>query len=119
MRAEGQRDSGAPETGLRIEVDERAGRVRVALIGEVDLEKGDRVVMALAGAAATAREGVVVDLRDTTFLGSTGVRILLEAQAAAQGRGLPLTVVAGEGPARRTLELVGLAEQLGLDDDAR
>jgi anti-sigma B factor antagonist len=117
VTAEGLRDTGGSETGLRIEIHERAGWVQVALIGEVDLEEADRVAHALAGAVAAAGEGVVVDLRGATFLGSTGVRMLIDAEAAARARSLPLKVAAGAGPARRTLELVGLTERLDLVED--
>jgi anti-anti-sigma factor len=116
VTAEGLRETGRSETGLRIEVDERAGWVQVALIGEVDLDEAEQVSRALGDAMAASREGVVADLRPTTFLGSTGVRMLLEADAAARAAGRSLAVIAGEGPARRTLELVGLGARLRLID---
>ena len=52
-----------------------------------------------------------------TFLGSTGVRVLLDAQTAAEAAGGRLRVVQGDGAARRLIALLGLAERLDVADD--
>ncbi|MHB1469824.1 MAG: STAS domain-containing protein [Solirubrobacteraceae bacterium] len=51
---------------------------------------------------------IVLDLRELSFMDSTGVRLLLalEGRFTAAGRGFSLLV--GEGASRRTLQIVGL-----------
>jgi anti-anti-sigma factor len=109
-------DEGAREVGLRIDVSERDGATIVAFHGELDLDEAPLAREALDDALGRGGDAVTVDLRDVTFLGSTGVRILIDAQAAAQARGCRLRVVQGEGPARRLIELLGLADRLDVAD---
>jgi anti-anti-sigma factor len=106
------RAGGAEPPRLRIDVDEPGGRVTLALTGEVDLEDAERVQVAIEDAIARAAESVTVDLRAVSFLGSTGVRLLLAGheRARAAGRGYRLAV--GEGPARRVVELLELHRSL-------
>jgi len=113
---EHREDEGARDVGLRIDVSERDGATIVAFHGELDLEEAPLAREALADAVRRGHDAVTVDLRDVTFLGSTGVRILLDAQAAAQDAGARMRVVQGDGPARRLIELLGLAERLDVAD---
>lgn len=109
-------DEGARETGLRAEVIERDGGVIVAFRGELDLDEAPIAREALDGAFARGLPLVTADLREVGFLGSTGVRILLDAHAAADAAGVRLHVVQGTGPARRLIELLGLGERLNVVD---
>ncbi|MGE3139051.1 MAG: STAS domain-containing protein [Thermoleophilia bacterium] len=111
-------DRGAPgaQVGLRIATEEHDGWVVVAFSGELDLEESGRAEAALAEARARAVTGVTADLRDVSFLGSTGIRILLEARDAAVAAGLRSGVLQGDGAARRLIELLGLTEELDAID---
>ncbi len=111
-------DRGMPDAlqGLRIVTEERDGWVVVAFAGELDLEESGRAEAALAAARARAATGVTADLRDVSFLGSTGIRILLEARDAAVAAGLRSGVLQGDGAARRLIELLGLTERLDAID---
>ena len=103
-----------PETGLRIGTTEREGWVVVAMEGELDLAESPTAALALAGAAEAAREGVELDLTQLTFMGSTGVRTLIDAAAGAAGRGLGFRTMPGDGAALRIIELLGVGERLGV-----
>jgi anti-sigma B factor antagonist len=106
QRGEAAAGSALQDPRLRITVSEREGTVVVAFAGDIDLAVGDRVASALAGAIDDGRDPVVADLRECTFLGSTGVRLLLQAGAAAAERGTTLSLLIGDSPARRTISLV-------------
>ena len=110
-------DEPARETGLRITVGESDGWAVVAFAGELDLDEAPTAVDVLTGARDAGTHGVIADLREVTFLGSTGVRVLLEAQERIEAVGRRMRVVAGEGPARRLIELLGLESRLDLADD--
>ena len=71
----------------------------------------ERVPELVAGAVA-----VVVDLREVTFLDSSGVRFLHRLAHTCEGEGTGLRVVAPPGSrARRVLDIVGMT--LLVDDD--
>jgi anti-sigma B factor antagonist len=70
------------------------------------------VAALVAGAA-----GVVLDLTDVTFFDSSGVRLVDRLSRTCAKDGVPFRVVAPVGrPARRVLEIVGMAGPLVADD---
>ena len=111
-----QRGGGAPEAGLRIETrDGPDGWTLVALQGELDLGEAEEATRALAAALDGARGGIVADLSALDFLGSTGVRVLIDASADALARGLGFRTIPGDGPAWRVIDMLGLGERLGVE----
>jgi anti-sigma B factor antagonist len=102
--------------GFRVSVDEVPGHVTVSFLGDVDLGYAARIEEALRDAVARCETGVVVDLSGVTFLGSTGVRLLLVAAEHAKLRGAGVSFVLGDGPARRVFDLLGLREVLDVRD---
>jgi anti-sigma B factor antagonist len=82
----------------------------VVVSGELDLATAPRL------SAAVADHGdaklLVLDLNATTFIDSTGVRALLDADRRGLGSGSRLVVVAGDGAVRRVLDLCGLDGRL-------
>ena len=57
---------------------------------------------------------LVLDLRDVTFMDSTGIRLLLLARGHARRCGASFVVVRGPDDVMRVLELVGLDDQLAI-----
>lgn len=101
---------------LRIEARESGSQVVVAFDGELDLEDSVRIARALHDAVEAGEEGAVVDLRAVTFMGSTGVRLLLDAAAQARRARKRLSIELGDGPARRVIELLELERRLDILD---
>lgn len=97
-------------------VEETAGRVTVSFHGDVDLEDAARIEEALHDAVTRGEDGVSVDLTGVTFLGSTGVRLLLAADEHAKRRGTGVAFVLGDGPAGRVMDLLGLRGTLEVLD---
>jgi anti-anti-sigma factor len=97
-----------PETFHNVEVElMEAPRAGVALSGDLDMADAEAVRRLLARLARDAAPGpVIVDVRGLEFIDSHGVRTLFRARDAAARAGSRLTLCAGEGPVRRTLELV-------------
>lgn len=109
-------DRDGREVGLSTEVSGQAGWRVVAFQGDLDLAEAEVAAGALGSAIAGASRGIVVDLTQISFLGSTGVRVLLEARARAAEAGLGFRVVQGQGPARRLIGMLGLEQGLDLVD---
>lgn len=79
--------------------------------GDLDLAGVTAVRPALLAALCPGE--LVVDLRDTGYVSSAGVALLMELTATAEDRGTVLAVrVAPGSPLARVLELTGLAAML-------
>lgn len=92
-----------------------APRAGVALSGDLDMadaEAVERLLADLARDRAPAR--VVVDLRGLEFIDSHGVRALFRAREEAERAGSRIALCPGDGPIRRTLELVDAASAFEL-----
>jgi anti-anti-sigma factor len=99
-----------PRTPFEISVDRPSGRQysMVRVTGEIDLTTSPNLADGLARASAICRP-VVVDLRECSFVDATGIRTLLTASR----RTGPVRVVAA-GPVRRTLNVCGVGDAIGL-----
>lgn len=95
----------------------RAGRIaEVTMTGDFDLEAMGGATRAVAEAlTAPAPAMLLVDLSGVTFMSSSGLSVLLDAQRRARALGIGLRIfAAAESAARRTLELTGLDAVLPL-----
>jgi anti-anti-sigma factor len=83
--------------------------------GEVDLVTAPALAMALA--EATAEPGdVTVDLRQVTFMDSTGLRVLLETRERLEQDGRAMRLQVDEsGAVARLLDLVGVRALFHVD----
>ena len=87
----------------------------VAPAGDVDLGTAEAVRRELEAVQGEAR-AIVIDLREVTFLDSSGIRLLIEAQLASDRDGYRLTVVRGPDHVQRLFELAGLESRLTFVD---
>jgi anti-sigma B factor antagonist len=114
---------GAPAV-LTLSSRHRGDDLLVEVSGEIDLATAPVVEHAIAEAFGPDGHGVdvVVDLHGVEFMGSTGLSVLLTAQAELRGAGLALSLVNPSPAVTRTLELAGLADMFTIrttapDDD--
>jgi anti-sigma B factor antagonist len=91
--------------------------VRLALAGELDIANAARVEAALERIEADEPAVVVLDLRLLTFMDSTGLRIILGADARAREHERRLVLVQGPDPVRRLLRMTRLDERLEIVAD--
>jgi len=76
------------------EIEERDGLVLARLIGEVDLSNVDDLESAIARAIKPETRGLVLDLTATTYLDSTGIRMIFHLARRLQDRRHDLRLVA-------------------------
>jgi anti-sigma B factor antagonist/stage II sporulation protein AA (anti-sigma F factor antagonist) len=81
----------------------------IAIGGDIDLSSADRVRDEIAAAVPHDAKGIVVDLTKTTYLDSTGVRLLFELAERLQARRQRLVLVVSEAAlVRRVVVLTKL-----------
>ncbi len=83
----------------------------MALTGELDLATTPRAEQALRNAEA-GHEVVVLDLRQVSFIESTGLKMMFAADGRLRERGGCLVVLEGSRQVHRLLEMTGLSERL-------
>ena len=111
-------DPAVPDGGLRIDRGSGPEGAVLAFRGDLDLAGVGAAEAAIRDAMVRPGD-VTIDLSGLEFMGSEGVRMVLRARERAEAEGRVLRVVAGEGAARRLIDILGLAERLGLDRDGR
>jgi anti-sigma B factor antagonist len=87
--------------------------------GELDLATAPEMEEQVLAAVREGGRKVVVDLRELTFMDSTGVRAIVAAHQVAEESGSDLRVVrpARESAVSRVIEISGIDEALGLVDE--
>ncbi|MBA2282237.1 MAG: STAS domain-containing protein [Acidimicrobiia bacterium] len=96
---------------LRIDSVIRDGVAAVTVAGEIDVANCREVLDALTNALTSATR-IEVDLLDVTFMDSSGLSALIQAQSSARERGLDFTVVAASAFAEHVMSSAGLREHL-------
>jgi anti-anti-sigma factor len=84
----------------------------IALTGELDLDGAERVTQALLRAESTDARRIVLDLSNLQFIDSTGIRLILAADARSRADGDRLALLRGPQAVQRVFELSGIAERL-------
>ena len=95
---------------LSVAVDDRGTTRTISPTGEIDIGSAILVAGPLDEGLADGFETVVVDLGRTTFIDSTGIRVLLHATRRAGERQTRLVVLPGPADVQRVFELCGLAD---------
>jgi len=91
-----------------VAVEPQREYVRVTPYGELDLVTVEELGTEIDQLRSDGIAAIVLDLRQLSFMDSTGLRLLLSLDAAARSDGFDFSIVDGEGPVRRLLELTRL-----------
>lgn len=83
--------------------------------GELDLVSAPQLRQTLHEAVTNERL-IAVDLRGLTFMDSTGIHAILEADSGARRRGARLVLIRGSAQIGRLFELVGITDRLEIVD---
>ncbi len=103
---------------LTLQVEREGDTRRIRLAGELDLANAKALDAELSEALADGQCQVLVDMRELTFIDSTGIAIVVAALSQA-GDGKRLRFIPSSAPAvSRVLSLTGVAERLPLVEDA-
>lgn len=103
-----------PSFDIRVVSNEQATRIVPA--GELDIATTPALEQAIADATCEPGAALVLDLRELTFMDSTGLRTLAQTNARAEDNGFTLSIVRGPRQIERVLEISGLGPLLPLVD---
>jgi anti-anti-sigma factor len=106
----------SPGTLSHLKIDRRVepGLVTLALSGEADLGSAPALDGALHEAEAPARR-IVLDLGDLSFIDSSGLQVVIEAQQRASENGHHLVLTRVPAHADRLFRLTGVTDRLTIE----
>jgi anti-anti-sigma factor len=94
------------------------GRVRLLrLTGELDLGGVDRFERLLTADQTSEAAMFVLDMRELTFIDSSGLRALIMADQRVRNEGGRFIVIRGPDPVNEVLEMTGVARRIELVDE--
>lgn len=97
----------------RVDVDRRDDVMIAHVVGEVDLSNVSEVRSSLSNQMARELSCLLLDLSETTYLDSTGVRLLFELAEQLQSRRQELRLIVSDTAlVRRVLVLTQVGEQV-------
>lgn len=102
---------------LELTTDTDGTTVRLALAGELDIAGAARVEQELERIEQEAPPTLVLDLRELAFMDSTGLRVILAADARAREQARRLVIVRGTDTVQRIIAMTRLDERLEIVDD--
>lgn len=88
----------------------------LTLTGELDLASGHELEEALAGVRGWGTELIVLDLSELTFMDTTGLKLLIEANQQAHEGAPQFRVINGGPQIQRLLRITGVDQRLTLID---
>ncbi len=103
------------ESPLQILVSHLKGDVYVALAGELDGATAPFLVRTLVEVNQTLEGDLVLDIKQLSFIDSTGLSVFVSQQKKAAAKGQKLVIYAPSPMARRLFEITGLEEVLTIE----
>jgi anti-anti-sigma factor len=95
----------------------QGGLHTLVLSGELDLSPAADVEAMIRRLCADGASGIGIDLSRLTFMGSTGVRLVLAAREMCAEHGSDFFVIPGPPSVQRLFEITGLLEALPFRTD--
>jgi anti-sigma B factor antagonist len=99
-----------------VTIEQRDDAVHLKLSGELDISTAQLLEDDLHRVEAERPELIVLDLRDLAFMDSTGLRLLIMADARAKEEGRRLAIGRGNEMIQRVLHVTRLDERLEVVD---
>jgi anti-anti-sigma factor len=94
------------------------GTAIVTVRGEIDFSNADEITHGIRHAVSDwSPERVQLDVKDATFIDSTGLGALIEGYRAAAARDCSFVVVNPSASFRRVLVVTGLSDLFGLAEE--
>jgi anti-anti-sigma factor len=102
---------------FRIEVDPHRETIVVAAHGEIDIDSAGQLDRQVHELLERGFARIVLDLRNVTFLDSSGLHVILDASAASADAGVEFAIVQGPSSVQRVFEVTQTASALRFIDE--
>jgi anti-anti-sigma factor len=102
---------------LELKTENDDGVARVVASGELDLGTAEQLDEELKRHEQAASATLVLDLRELTFMDSTGLRTVIAADARARERGIRFVIVRPPEEVDRVFRLTRMHEHLEMVDE--
>jgi anti-anti-sigma factor len=97
---------------LTFESESSGSVVRVRLQGELDLSSASELERHLYDIGDDTKVNIEIDLRQLEFIDSTGLRLILSADARAKVEGKRIRLIRGPETVQRVFRIAGLEDRL-------
>jgi anti-sigma B factor antagonist len=101
---------------FRFETSQLGDDHLVRLFGDFDITGFKQLDEELGGIQSNGRPTVTLDLRELTFIDSSGIRVILRADARARALGERLRLIAGPDRVQKVFQITRLDDQLEFVD---
>jgi anti-anti-sigma factor len=101
-----------PESGLTVRTAHQQRIFVIAPYGELDLATAPDVERELHRAERSDAAEIVLDLSGLSFIDSTGIRLVLDADARSRADGGRLKLLPGRGAVHGVFRLCGVVDRL-------
>jgi anti-sigma B factor antagonist len=101
---------------FRVDVHPERDVVRVVPVGELDLATSPRLQHELLELRNSGFDHVVLDLRQLTFIDSSGIRVVVAEHRFAERADREFSLISGPPAIQRVLELCGMLGHLHIHD---
>lgn len=101
---------------LELSVRESQSSTVISLSGELDISTAEEVERAVVRALEDKPGQVILDLRELTFIDSTGLRLILASDSQVRSADQRLSVVAGPERVHRVFRIAGILDRLDFVD---
>lgn len=104
-------------TDFQVNVREQHEIVSMSLVGELDLATASRLESELRRVESGRPRILVIDMSDLRFIDSTGLRLIIGADARAREDGRRMALVPGPASVHKVFQLALLEKRLDFVDD--
>jgi anti-sigma B factor antagonist len=111
-------EAGALRPNFEIRTESTPSVAYLALSGEFDLAAEPEFAQQLSRVEENGFRKVVLDLKEVTFIDSTGLRLILGLWERSRERGAELVLVRGPEAVQRVFEVTGLERLLPICEEA-
>ena len=102
----------SPYRAMTVETTSHSDRCVITPSGDLDMSTAETLEAAIRAAEATDAQRIVIDLSGVTFMDSTGLRLLLQADARSRSDSQRLRLVRGSRRVQRVFELTNTEDLL-------
>jgi anti-sigma B factor antagonist len=101
-----------PHGGAAVQESVVYGRHTLVLTGELDIAQAEEMAEVVRRVCGNGASSITLDLSGLTFMGSTGLRMVLLARDLCREHGYEFRIVPGPTHVQRLFEISGLSNRL-------